>query len=880
MINSIIKNSNTSSFDNSLIDTTLDSCFNQKISNEEKIKRIQFLVFTINRNKNKLPLFPIIPGDDGNFTADQEERIKTSKICDKTFNDIVSDENLCYLLISNLLNRNLQGTNADDDMYAKCKIFANILAKDKNFSQKTSNTEADAVKKIKCIKDFIQILCGDTKNNGQFFFQSKAIGDILNSPALIYLLMQYAPGDKSNAQSAIEGNNLIQEFKNQNEGIAKWREVTAEARKNKPLEKYNFFGQKIENIFNSSEMSLCLIASIMEAKNCTASLDDMLKINNELQNKNLDVRNKIIVLEEKTNFLLKKENGNIAYTVKIEDNKIKLTVPNRIENLVFSGGGGKGLGYSKSINTLIKAGALDNVKNVAGSSAGALAATAVAIGLKNEALSNFVTSVLNGTQTEYENIKNYYSKGHGIFDLIKLNSKPSKLISVIPTIISTAYTAITAKLTSSIPLRITLNIFANKIMNYIISYLKKKHENFSNSLGIVQYIDTQTRETVSKFLNNLGKDQDYSNLTKAEQSRLNFLKDPNIHKDENGKVIESAMITFNDLTILSKLKTNHKNPFKELVITGWDNNHGKELYFNSENTPNMPVAYAARASMALPMAFCATQLNFGRYGGKYTNEGILTVKDGGLGSNIPVEVFINELAQKDGEDAKKQEKRLEKMSQEHSIKTQMAQRNTLAFVFDNQGESTVYNGGYTLPTAGSKVFYKAYNTLTDTNVNTTEQTKVTNNMLNYTANKIIVGHGNASTLTIDPNKISLERMKAIDASAEAWANTWLRERNETTEIAIPLPKGVENWDDTTECEIRKRMLELAKSLDDNDINQILDSLSSLTDINPPQAFEDQQPQSLEDRINKMWKDILHQQKSTSVDDTRIGTAAADNTFSR
>lgn len=74
----------------------------------------------------------------------------------------------------------------------------------------------------------------------------------------------------------------------------------------------------------------------------------------------------------------------------------------------------------------------------------------------------------------------------------------------------------------------------------------------------------------------------------------------------------------------------------------------------------MPVAYAARASMALPMAFCATQLNFGRYGGKYQDKGILTVKDGGLGSNIPVEIFINELAPRDGEDAKEQEKRLEK----------------------------------------------------------------------------------------------------------------------------------------------------------------------------------------------------------------------------
>ncbi len=217
------------------------------------------------------------------------------------------------------------------------------------------------------------------------------------------------------------------------------------------------------------------------------------------------------------------------------------------------------------------------------------------------------------------------------------------------------------------------------------------------------------------------------------------------------------------------------------------------------------------------------------------------------------------------------------MPQKPSIETQMAQRNTLAFVFDNQGESTVHNGGYATPTTGSKVFYKAYNTLTDTNVNTTEQTKITNNMMNYTANKIIVGHGNASTLTIDPNKISPEMMEAIGASAEAWANKWLRERKETAEITIPLPADAGNWDDATfeqnKAKIREQMLELAKALDDNDIGQIIDSWSRSTDISAPQASEGQQPQNLEYRINEMWKDILYQRKNPSADNTEDKAAA-------
>src|SRR5207244_4266854 len=61
------------------------------------------------------------------------------------------------------------------------------------------------------------------------------------------------------------------------------------------------------------------------------------------------------------------------------------------ENLVFQGGGSKGLAYIGVVETLEERGDLQCVKRVAGTSAGAITATLVALGCSSTELNAFLT---------------------------------------------------------------------------------------------------------------------------------------------------------------------------------------------------------------------------------------------------------------------------------------------------------------------------------------------------------------------------------------------------------------------------------------------------------------------------------------------------------
>ncbi|MFQ5728981.1 MAG: patatin-like phospholipase family protein [Waddliaceae bacterium] len=64
----------------------------------------------------------------------------------------------------------------------------------------------------------------------------------------------------------------------------------------------------------------------------------------------------------------------------------------------------------------------------------------------------------------------------------------------------------------------------------------------------------------------------------------------------------TQMITFKDLAILHRVAPTQ---FKELTITGWDKTKRELIYFNKETTPGMPIALAGRISMAMPPIFKA-----------------------------------------------------------------------------------------------------------------------------------------------------------------------------------------------------------------------------------------------------------------------------------
>ncbi len=96
--------------------------------------------------------------------------------------------------------------------------------------------------------------------------------------------------------------------------------------------------------------------------------------------------------------------------IKIEIKKIPLTKPltetqelnieniiearenMNYENLVLEGGGIKGIAYCGAFQVLTENGVYDKIKNVAGSSAGALVGTLVAVGYSGEEITEFMNN--------------------------------------------------------------------------------------------------------------------------------------------------------------------------------------------------------------------------------------------------------------------------------------------------------------------------------------------------------------------------------------------------------------------------------------------------------------------------------------------------------
>jgi predicted acylesterase/phospholipase RssA len=80
-----------------------------------------------------------------------------------------------------------------------------------------------------------------------------------------------------------------------------------------------------------------------------------------------------------------------------------------IENLCLHGGGGKGFGYAGALEALTKAGKLNQLKVVSGTSAGAITAVAVGLGIPPEKLGSFCDAIQAGMgkAKSKETLENY-----------------------------------------------------------------------------------------------------------------------------------------------------------------------------------------------------------------------------------------------------------------------------------------------------------------------------------------------------------------------------------------------------------------------------------------------------------------------------------------
>lgn len=208
----------------------------------------------------------------------------------------------------------------------------------------------------------------------------------------------------------------------------------------------------------------------------------------------------------------------------VDDIKTNPDGPNNyhFKNLVFEGGGVKGIAYVGALNKLSEEGILQNIERVAGTSAGAMIATLVGLGF---------------TPNEISDI-----------------------------------------------------LWETKFQSFLDS-----------SWGFIR----NTYRLFTKY-----------GWYKGDYFR-NLMADFIQRKTDNGE------ITFGEL----KAMREEGKPFKDIHLIGTDLTTGLSIVFNSENTPEVKVADAARISMSIPLFFAAMK------------RGDHTLVDGGLLDNYAIKVF-------------------------------------------------------------------------------------------------------------------------------------------------------------------------------------------------------------------------------------------------
>lgn len=249
----------------------------------------------------------------------------------------------------------------------------------------------------------------------------------------------------------------------------------------------------------------------------------------------------------------------------------------QIENLVLRGGGAKGIGNGPALVEMERFGMLSGLKHLVGTSAGALTAICLSAGMKAQAFQDFCDATpmtsLTGTPKDFS--KMYPQVGTGTIGYKAGNA-----------------------------LQLADKITAESAQTYLKDNWHKPE--FQQKLK-----DLQTA---------LGTTEGAKLI-----ARLSDLRTQNFSGDRTGQ-----MITFRDLRALHHLAP---ETFKELTLTGWDNTNKKSLYFTADSHPDMPIAFAGRISMSLPVMFKSIKMDIGDGGGKRE------FTDGGVGTNMPSEVI-------------------------------------------------------------------------------------------------------------------------------------------------------------------------------------------------------------------------------------------------
>ncbi|MCS5711340.1 patatin-like phospholipase family protein [Candidatus Berkiella aquae] len=257
-----------------------------------------------------------------------------------------------------------------------------------------------------------------------------------------------------------------------------------------------------------------------------------------------------------------------------------------IENLVLEGGGVRGFAYLGALEVLAENGILQNVKRIAGSSAGAIVGLLLALGCEPAEIAKIMEKDL----------------------------ELSKLLDPKYAVDPTRFIPIGGM---KIGLSDIANLFRNKGLFKGDAFLEVAKKITGQILARKLKEAIKSRDsTILSEMKSQGKEQAHINQYVEEQYQ-ELLEQ--YYLDEPGN------ITFEQL---EKIRTDFPTlGFREFFVTGTRLSNGTLKVFNASSDPNMSIVDAVRITMSFPFAFEPVL-----YQGEY-------YADGGIASNYPMDIF-------------------------------------------------------------------------------------------------------------------------------------------------------------------------------------------------------------------------------------------------
>ena len=243
----------------------------------------------------------------------------------------------------------------------------------------------------------------------------------------------------------------------------------------------------------------------------------------------------------------------VASTFGIATDQIRFAVIKEapeIENLVLRGGSAEGVGYPPALVELAKHDSMIGVKQVVGTSAGALTAALLAAGLSAE----------------------QFKKVSDAHDMASLKGKPPNWDDKYPG-------------------------------------LKLGTMGFHGGTAM-ELVDRESAQSIKAFLDSgdgqakIAAAVGDGRISAGDAHTLEGLRHQNFEIDRTPQ-----MVTFQDLENLSKIDP---GKFKSLTLTGWNCTDRMLAHFNAKDTPRMPIAIASRISMSIPYFFKSPKYDAGQ----------------------------------------------------------------------------------------------------------------------------------------------------------------------------------------------------------------------------------------------------------------------------